>query len=172
MKLRNDKMSKETVEDIIADIKRIDEHISNISAAQSYLHSGFSRYRDSEDRIHSGNLLSALYMEQNRLFRNLFMFGLVVDKRTRDKIKAIAYDRYIKDHHFYPTMNRHRVSYDMEEQEFDRACRSLFAPETAIKLEKELMKDLGLKNPNNVTNVIKDIKCSLNDKTDRKGSIL
>lgn len=88
------------------------------------------------------------------------MFGMVVDEKTRERIRAAAYENFLNDH-------MHIASYFgatsggwlcADEEEFRRMCKELFAPKEAKELNSDALRELGLKEPDNRPRILKNEK--------------
>lgn len=128
---------KSIIESTFARIISIQNHIDNVYAA---LNSVTSECRS------DGNLIESLYAKQNKEWQNLFMFGLVADQDSRDRIKAAAYQRFLNDKMYVKSyMGDNWLM--MEEEEFRRMCRELFAPTSAKIKQNEIIKELDINVP-------------------------
>lgn len=132
---------KQIVEHTFAKIISLQNHIDNVHAAQ--------RAVGRDHNLNCGNLIQTLYAEQVREWKNLFMFGMVMDDETKDRIKAAAYQHFLSDR-IHVADYYSNASYEwMEagEDEFRRMCRELFAPENVKEAEKEILRELSVEIP-------------------------
>jgi len=79
------------LEESLERIMHIREMLESFSAIYSYL---TSRGRDP---INAGNMREELYRRELDEWRGLLMWGLVCDDKTRDRLKAAAYERFLSD---------------------------------------------------------------------------
>lgn len=135
---------KEIIEDCFTNILRYQHHIDSVHAAQ------FSVENITVDRagINTGNLLQYLYTAQNREWRNLFMYGLVSDEPTRDRIKAAAYESFLSDRiHVASYFTKSSGWMSADEEKFRNMCAELFAPKVAKEENKKMLAELNLIEP-------------------------
>lgn len=143
-----DENTKEFVEKTLSRIMLLQKHQESVMAA---VHCVLN-----ERDCNFGNLIEVLYRAEVKEWRNLFMFGLVVDDETRDRIKVAAYERFLDDHiHVSNFWTNSSDWLHSSEEEFRRMCKSLFAPAEAKKMDKELMQKLGVKPPREKTMIEK-----------------
>lgn len=115
-------------QEVLIRIDHIRHHVESLQAIQRYLQERFS-YHDKTDY---GTIWEKLHEAELGEWRNLFMFGLVVDDATRDRIKAAAYDRFLKDRSGLMSWisgspnPSHWLS--SQEDEFRRMAQDLFQP--------------------------------------------
>lgn len=136
------------VEEIFIRIEKIQLHIESVLAAVNYLG------RDVPDR---GDIVEKLYARQNKEWQDLFMFGMVVDEKTRERIRAAAYEHFLNDHmhiasYFGTTSGGWLLA---DEEEFRRMCKELFAPKEAKELNSDALRELGLKEPSLKPRILK-----------------
>lgn len=86
-KLLDDK--QQMVEDIMGRICVLQEHIYNLEVATSYLMQGGRK------AIDAGEIRSELVEKELEAWRQLCMWGLVVDRKTKDRIKAAVHQRFL-----------------------------------------------------------------------------
>ncbi len=126
------------IEEILGRIEELQVHTKNLNAALRHVNL----------RNHnrgSGAMESALRNELYRLeleeWRNLFMWGMVVDEAARDRIKAAAYERFLGDriavtHWLEPSGISPGMWYSADEEAFRDMAREAFAPRT-VAVEDE-----------------------------------
>jgi hypothetical protein len=150
-----------TIEEIFARIQKYQLHIECVHAA-------FNALGRSIDR---GNIIEKLYEAQSREWQSLFMFGLVVDEKIKDRIKAAAYESFLNDHiHVAQYFSQNSSSwFSSDEDEFRKMCRTLFAPENmrkeieevvalakgfkdAKKVESDVLNSIGIATPEKTKN--------------------
>ena len=73
-------------------INVLQEHIMAVENAARYISS--ATYRE---RVINSNLRELLIEEELEEWRNLCMWGLTVDDKTRDRIKVAARQRFLRD---------------------------------------------------------------------------
>lgn len=146
-----------TIEEIFARIQKYQLHIECVHAAFNTL---------GRDGINRGNIIEKLYEAQSREWQSLFMFGLVVDEKIKDRIKAAAYESFLNDHiHVAQYFSQNSSSwFSSDEDEFRKMCRTLFAPENmreeieevvalakgfkdAKKVESDVLNSVGIVKP-------------------------
>jgi len=88
IKISNVKITKECMERINV----LQEHIMAVENAARYISS--ATYRE---RVINSNLRELLIEEELEEWRNLCMWGLTVDDKTRDRIKVAARQRFLRD---------------------------------------------------------------------------
>ena len=81
---------KKIIEETMVRIEVLENFIQNIERAASYL-----RQERKYESIDFGNLRDKLIDKELDEWRHLFMWGLVVDQKTRDRVKAAAYNRFL-----------------------------------------------------------------------------
>jgi len=111
-------------------MERIDllqRHIEAVESATSYL----SRLRQTVP-VGVDSLRQALIEEELKEWRNLFLWGLVVDQDTRDRVKAAAHDRFLRDEidvgHWLNRGNSPGSWLVADEEKFRAMARKKFAP--------------------------------------------
>jgi hypothetical protein len=123
MKLTNKKL----VLEIMERIELIQQHIKNLEQAASY---AVSRRR--YENVDYGNLRNALVDEELHEWRNLFMWGLTLDKEEQERIKAAAFQRFLRDGMHVANWLNDGVSPSSwlveEEQEFRKMAKKVFGP--------------------------------------------
>lgn len=88
MNISKERMAEESLERIM----HIQEHISAVEAAVYSI-----MKRDRNKIIDYGNLRECLINDELDEWRKLFMWGLTLDKERRDRIKAAAHNRFLRD---------------------------------------------------------------------------
>ena len=79
------------LEQALERIMHVREMQESFSSAYSYLSNA------GRDPISAGNMREELYRRELDEWRGLFMWGLVCDEKTRDRVKAAAYERFLSD---------------------------------------------------------------------------
>lgn len=129
----------ELIEETFARIQRYELHIESVHAAINCL---------GRDLVDRGNIIERLYAAQSREWQTLFMFGLASDEKTRERIKAAAYESFLNDHihvaGYFGASSAGWLSAD--EEEFRKMCRDLFAPKEAKELNKKVLLEAGVAN--------------------------
>ena len=132
---------KEIIEDCFTNILRYQHHIDSVHAATYSVENNLRG-------LSTGNLLEHLYAAQNREWRNLFMFGLVSDEATKDRIKAAAYESFLSDRiHVASYFTKSNGWMSADEEKFRNMCAVLFAPKIVKEEDKNLFKELRLQEP-------------------------
>jgi hypothetical protein len=83
---------KQMVEESLTRIMQIREMIDSFGLVKSFL-----MRRGDERDINCGNIYEKLYERELDEWRGLFMWGLITDEPTRDRIKAAAYERFLSE---------------------------------------------------------------------------
>lgn len=73
-------------------IEVLHAHIAAVQAAAFHV-----RRRDLHKKVDTGTLESDLIAAELDEWRNVFMFGLVVDAKTRRRVKAAAHARFLRE---------------------------------------------------------------------------
>ena len=120
------KTNKKYLEECLTRIQYLQELQQNVMVATNYLHSAC------HDNLNTGNILDKLYDAELKEFRTLFIFALTVDDETKDRIKLIAHERFLKakcdiSYLFNDGMVNQAYSCQTEE-EFREMARIAFAP--------------------------------------------
>jgi len=86
---------KDLVRETLTRIENMQNHYQAVSAALRLMQrdAGYSRGGE----IHPGNLMSELVQKELHEWRNLFMWALTLEDDERDRIKAAAYERFLRD---------------------------------------------------------------------------
>ena len=119
---------KQLLEESLERIMHVREMIESFGAITSYL-SNHGR-----ESINQGDILSMLYERELNEWRGLFMWGLVADEKTRDRVKAAAHERFLSDrmHVAHWMFNGENPSSWLvkDEEEFRAATKEMFAPKS------------------------------------------
>lgn len=123
MKLTN----KTVVEECMTRIEQLQEHVKAIEAAAYCL-----RARKRQRQVEFGNLIDSLISDELDEWRNLALWGLTLDDAERDRIKAAAHQRFLRDGISVGTWLNNGVEPSQwlvsDEEEFRDMARKAFGP--------------------------------------------
>ena len=123
MKLTN----KEMVIEALERIEILHTHISNVMQAQSHI----MHIRPGKE-VSYGNLYTVLMEEEMHEWRSVVMWGLTLDDKDRDRIKAAVHNRFLNDKmHIAHWLNNGITPsrwLSADEEEFRAMVRKAFAP--------------------------------------------
>ncbi len=79
------------------------------------------------------------------------MWGLIADQDTKDRIKAMAYEKYLENRSRTQWFDNYdfRDWFDCSEDEFKEKAKCLFAPKVAKDEEENLLNELEIQIPKN-----------------------
>lgn len=110
-------------------IELLQHYIKEIDEAASYISNRKFGY---SFKLDYGNIRSALIDMELEEWRNLCMWGLTVDKDTKDRIKAAVYDRSLRDgisvSHWLNDGVEPGTWLTADEKEFRKMAKELFKP--------------------------------------------
>lgn len=118
------------IEQSLTKIEYIQNHAKAVVAACDYINQGFS------SPVRGGELYTRLMERELEAWRELFMWALVVDEKSLQRIRAAAYARFLSDQmsvssYFLGENLQPRGWLVAEEQQFRRMARELFLREAA-----------------------------------------
>lgn len=116
---------KQMLEEAMERIAYVRELQENLGVIQRFLGGG-------REYVNEGDLRSKLYERELDEWRGLFMWGLVCDESTRERVKAAAYERFLSDkmcvnHYLFNGENPHSWL-TKDEEEFRKSVKELFKP--------------------------------------------
>lgn len=119
--------NKQMVEESLVRISHIQEHIKSVDAAVSFL-----RNRKRHDEFNTGETRGRLFEAELDEWRNLFMWAITLDGEEKERIKAAAYERFLKDGIHVAHWFNNGVSpgswLSSDETQFRDMARKAFAP--------------------------------------------
>lgn len=122
------KKSTDVVEEILTRIETLQLHQQAIQSAHRCVQD--LKYR--QFNINDGNLLQSLIELELDEWRNLFLWGLTVDKATQDRIKAIGYQKFLGHNkaveHYFNNGCQPSKWLVADEEEFRAMCKKEFSP--------------------------------------------
>lgn len=126
MKLSNKKL----VQEILERIELIQQHIKNLEQA-----AWFVSARRRSEAVDYGNLRSQLIDTELDEWRNLFMWGLTLTQEEQERIKAVAFQRFLRDGmgvaHWLNDGVQPGCWLDADEKEFRKMAKEAFYPKGA-----------------------------------------
>jgi len=122
---------KQMLEEVVERIEVIHEHLEALEKVGSFVANRMQGYQNF--RTDYGNLRSTLIERELEEWRGLLMWGLVVDEKTRDRIKAMAHDRFLGEdasvsHWLSPNGVELSSWLHSDAEEFREMVRKEFAP--------------------------------------------
>jgi hypothetical protein len=125
-KLNKHSGAQEQIEKIMEQIEIVNLHIRALEDVGSFIY----KHNRHEEKIEANDYYDILVKIEVNKWRDLFMFGLVIDDETRDRIKAAAYDRFLKNKVVTRFIAETELSSYLEadETKFLEMARELFAP--------------------------------------------
>lgn len=137
MKFTNKKMAEEAM----VRIEHIQAHLTAIDAAARCLSE-----RRPHQAIEFGNLRDALYYEEMEEWRKLFMWGLTLADDERDRIKASAHQRFLRDGMHVAHWINNGISpgswLSADEAEFKSMAKAAFMPNAELSTSQQCMEKL------------------------------
>ena len=123
MKITN----KQVVEECMARIEQLQEHIKAVEAAAWCL-----RERKKWVEVDYGNLHDLLISEELEEWRNLALWGMTLDDAERDRVKAAAHQRFLDDGQCVGTWMNNGVQPSSwlvsDEEKFRAMAKKAFGP--------------------------------------------
>lgn len=121
--MKNEKI----IAQLLETIELVNQHIQAVMAAKYCIQHHGRRGTQIDE-----NITDELYQMELDAWRSVFMFGLTLPDRERERIKAAAYERFLSDKSsvgFYLNGGTHASSWSCaDEDQFRSMCRELFAP--------------------------------------------
>lgn len=112
-------------------MEKIDVVRNHYTAVQSAMY--FARHNRYGEEVFSQDVLTALVAIELDLWRQVFMFGMTLNDKEQERIKAAAYQRFLADgisvKDYLPGGANAGSWLVSEEEEFREMCKKLFAPE-------------------------------------------
>lgn len=120
---------RKIAEEQLVKIEMLQQMIQEFSHMTSFLHN----LRIFEGKVDAGNIHHLLIQRELSEWRNLFMFALTLSDEERDRIKAAAYERFLRDDmNVSSWMSPSGISPSFwlasDEEEFRAMARKAFGP--------------------------------------------
>jgi len=127
--------TKQMAADCMRRIETINEHVAAIEAAAQFMAERRSSASWDADAFKASEPLRRMLIESELdEWRNLAMWGLVVDHATRERIKVEVHQRFLRKgiataHHWNGGVTP-GTWMDADDKAFREMCRKAFAPES------------------------------------------
>ena len=122
--------NKQVVEECMARIEQLQEHIKAIEAAAWCL-----RARKRWVDVDYGNIHDLLISDELEEWRNLALWGLTLDDVERDRVKAAAHQRFLRDGMSVGTYLNNGIEPSKwlvsDEEDFREMAKKAFGPKDA-----------------------------------------